>query len=457
MNDTTIIDLTAFLDSRKLGRYHLQILIVCGLCCFVSGFFVVGLGFIAPVAATALHLEPGALGPVFAAMGLGSFVGSLVFTPAADRFGRKPVMLAGLLIAVPFLFLMGTAESVASLIWMQFFGGFALMGTIPIVLALAGEFMPKHTRVTLTMLVWIGFNLGSIVTGLVAARITAGGDWHYLFDIAGTLALVAAPIVALLLPESLDFLAESPGTGPRIARILGRLDPSITVPPGTRFVLEEKEEHGFPVTLLFREDRKRLTLFLWLMFFCNMMALVFINSWLATLLVAMGIATSTAIVTAALTNLGGILGGIAVSEFCDRYPRHRFAILAASYLLGSVAIAAIAEGGGQALFALAASFIAGFFTMGTQNTANAIAATIYPTAMRSTGAGWAIGMGNIAQILSPLIGGLLLALGWTSATILALAALPPVLAALAAWRIGRHATPFDEAPGAVSVHNASSS
>ena len=457
MSDTPIVDLTVLLDNHKLGRFHVQILLVCGLCCFVSGFFVVGLGFIAPVATTALHLEPGALGPVFAAMGVGSFVGSLVFTPAADRFGRKPVILAGLLIAAPFLFLMGTAESVRSLIWMQFFGGFALMGTIPIVLALAGEFMPKHARVTLTMLVWIGFNFGSIVTGLVAARIAAGGDWHYLFDIAGTLALIVAPVVVFFLPKSLDFLAESPKTGARIARILGRLDGAISIPAGARFVLEEKEEHGFPVTLLFHEGRSRLTLFLWLMFFCNMMALVFINSWLATILVAMGIAKSTAIMTAALTNLGGILGGIAVSEFCDRYPRRRFAILAASFLLGGVAIATIAQVGGQAALALAASFVAGFFTMGTQNTANAVAATIYPTAMRSTGAGWAIGMGNIAQILSPLIGGLLLALGWLPATILALAALPPILAALAAWRIGRHATPLDEAPNAVSVHSASPS
>lgn len=455
MSDTPIVDLTALLDNHKLGRFHLQVLIVCGLCCFVSGFFVVGLGFIAPVATTALHLQPGAFGPVFAAMGLGSFVGSLVFTPAADRFGRKPVILAGLLIAVPFLFLMGTAESVRSLIWMQFFGGFALMGTVPIVLALAGEFMPKHARVTFTMLVWIGFNLGSIVTGIVAARIAAGGDWHYLFDIAGALALVVAPVALLFLPESLDFLAENPGTGSHIARILGELDPSVAVPAEARFVLEEKEEHGFPVALLFHEGRKRLTLFLWLMFFCNMMSLVFINSWLATILVAMGIAKSTAIMTAALTNLGGILGGLAVSEFCDRVPRHRFTILAASFLLGGVAIAAVAQVGGQAALALAISLLAGFFTLGTQNTANAVAATIYPTAMRSTGAGWAIGMGNIAQILSPLIGGFLLALGWLPATILILAALPPILAALAAWLIGHHETPYDETPEAGSVRNPS--
>jgi AAHS family 4-hydroxybenzoate transporter-like MFS transporter len=368
--------------------------------------------------------------------------GSLICTPAADRIGRKPVILGGLLFAVPFLFLMGMTDSVLVLMWTQFFAGFALMGTIPIVLALAGEFMPKHWRVTLTMLVWIGFNLGSIVTGIVAARLAAAaGDWHYLFDVAAIVALVVAPIVAAFLPESLDFLAEMPRSERRIAHILHRLDASVTIPTNVRFVLEEQEERGFPVALLFHEGRQSLTLFLWTMFFCNMMALVFINSWLATILVAVGIAKGVAIMTAALTNLGGILGGIAVSEACDRLPRYRFATVATAFLLGSVAIAAIAQSGSQPEFAFAASFFAGFFIMGTQNTANAIAATIYPTAMRSTGAGWAIGMGQIAQIASPLIGGAMLALDWSPAVILGLAALPPLVAALAAWQIGCRTLP----------------
>jgi len=441
MSDATI-DLTALLDSHKLGRFHLRVLFVCGLCCFVSGFFAVGMGFIVPVAAAAMHLSPGAFGPVFSAMGLGSFLGSLICTPAADRIGRKPVILGGLLLAVPFLFLMAMTDSLLVLIWAQFFAGFALMGTIPIVLALAGEFMPKHWRVTLTMLVWIGFNLGSIVTGIVASRLaSAAGDWHYLFDVGGMIAIAAVPVVALFLPESLDFLAEIPRSERRITRILRRLDSSMTIPANARFVLEEREEQGFPVALLFREGRKSLTLLLWAMFFCNMVALVFINSWLATILVAFGIAKDVAIMTAALTNLGGIIGGIAVSEACDRLPRHRFALLATAFLLGGVAIASIAQSGSRPELALAASFFAGFFIMGTQNTANAIAATIYPTAMRSTGAGWAIGMGHIAQITAPLLGGAMLVLEWSPTAMLGLAALTPLVAALAAWRIGRSAAP----------------
>lgn len=454
MSDAAVVDLTALLDGHKLGRYHVQILILCGLCCFVAGFFTVSLGFIAPVAAAALHLGPGALGPAFSTMGVGCIFGSFVCTPLADRFGRKPVILGGLLFAVPFLFWIGTAQSLLVIMIGQFFAGFGLMGTVPIVLALAGEFMPKHARVTLTMLVWIGFNLGSIVTGIVAAHLAAGGDWHVQFQICGTMPLLIVPVAWLLLPESLEFLAERHAGGGRLIAILHRLDPALAVAPNTTFVLAEKEEHGFPVSLLFREGRARLTCLLWLMFFGNMAALVFINSWLATILVDIGIAKGIAIMIAALTNAGGIFGGIAVSELCDHHEAHRFSVLAAAYVLGGVFIAGISYAGDHAAVALLAAFFAGFFTMGTQNSANAVAATIYPTTMRSSGAGWAIGMGNIAQILSPLLGGFLLSLQWPATTVLGIIAVPTLVAALAAWRIGQTATRSAPASDAAATRTA---
>ncbi len=431
-----VIDLTALIDQQNVGWFHVRIILLCGLCCFGSGFFTVALGFVAPMATAALTLKAGALGPAFAAMGFGSILGSFICTPLADRFGRKPVVIAGMLLAVPFLFLMARATSVTELIWMQFFAGFGLIGLMPIALALAGEFMPKHWRVTLTMLVWVGFNIGSIVTGFVAAWIASGYDWHLIFVINGILPLAIAPVIAWMLPESLDFLAERHTSGEKIARILMQLAPATVILRNTRFVLNEKEEHGFSVSLLFREERTRLTLQLWVMFFGNMIALIFMNSWLATVLHGIGIPAALAIVIAASTNAGGIIGGIVISELCDRYEEARFYILAAAYILGGVFIAAIAYSGKNELAAFAATFMVGFFTYGAQNTANAVAATIYPTAMRSTGAGWAIGIGNSAQIVSPLLGGLLLSLQWSPATILDLLAFPTSIAALAASLIG---------------------
>ncbi len=430
------IDLTALIDRRKLGWFHIRLILLCALCCFGSGFYAVALGFVAPVVSAALALNAGALGPAFAASGLGSICGSFGCTPLADRIGRKPVIVGGMLLATPFIFLMGRATSVPELMWLQFFGGFGLMGIVPIILALAGEFMPKHSRITLTMLVWIGFNLGSICAGFVAISIAAGSDWQAMFFLSSAMPLIIAPLAAWALPKSLDFLAERHASARRIAAVLVRFAPEIAVPTGSRFFLDEKEERGFPVSLLFHQGRTRLTLLLWVMFFTNIAALVFLNSWLSTILVGMGMQARLAFVAVSIMNAGGIIGGIAISKLCDRFDKNRFYIMAAGFLSGGAFMAGIAIAGNHELTAFAAAFIVGFFTLGTQNTANAVAATIYPTAMRSTGAGWAIGIGNSAMIVSPLLGGFLLSQGWSAAAVLSTMALSTVFAATGAALIG---------------------
>jgi AAHS family 4-hydroxybenzoate transporter-like MFS transporter len=58
----------------------------------------------------------------------------------------------------------------------------------------------------------------------------------------------------------------------------------------------------------------------------------------------------------------------------------------------------------------------------------ALTATFYPTAMRSAGTGWAMGLGRFGQVLSPLVIGLLIALNWASTNIFVAMATAPLLA-----------------------------
>jgi AAHS family 4-hydroxybenzoate transporter-like MFS transporter len=198
-----------------------------------------------------------------------------------------------------------------------------------------------------------------------------------------------------------------------------------------RFINSEQKEKGFPVALLFREGRARVTLLLWVMFFMNLLALFFLNSWLPTILHKAGLAQHAAIVIAALLHFGGIAGGLSIAPLCDK--RNPYFVLACAYILSGFFIAAIAVAGNTAMWVMAATFCAGFFTFGAQNSANAIAATRYPTAMRSTGIGWALGIGRSGQIVGPLIGGLLLSLHWGTSGILRVIALPSLVAATAAF------------------------
>ena len=74
----------------------------------------------------------------------------------------------------------------------------------------------------------------------------------------------------------------------------------------------------------------------------------------------------------------------------------------------------------------------GICLVGTQNLLNAMSAQIYPAAIRSTGVGWAIGIGRTGAILGPSIAGLLLAQHFVAADLFLFAAIPPAVAGVMA-------------------------
>jgi len=427
----TFVDVADLIDRQELGRFQIGVLLLCAAAMFVDGFDTQAMGYVAPALSTALTVKPAALGLVFAAGGLGAIIGGLGLAPYADRVGRKPVIVGSMLFFAVCTLLIALANTVPQLMWMRFAIGLGLGGVVPNALALSAEYMPKKIRVTLVLMTWLGFSIGSGVAGPVAAHILESHSWRAVFLCGGILPLVLAPLLIWSLPESLQGLAQRGAPGLRIGRILARMNPRLVFPPTALFVNSERREKGFPVALLFREGRAPITLLLWVMFFMNLLALFFLNSWLPTVLHKAGLPQHLAILIAALLHFGGIAGGLAIAPLCDR--RNPYLVLACAYILSGIFIAGIGLAGNKAMFAVAATFFAGFFTFGAQNSANAIAATRYPTAMRSSGIGWALGIGRTGQIIGPLIGGLLLSLKWGTSGILYVIALPSVVAATAAF------------------------
>jgi AAHS family 4-hydroxybenzoate transporter-like MFS transporter len=312
---------------------------------------------------------------------------------------------------------------------MRFATGLGLGGVVPNALALTADFMPKRFKVTLVLLAWFGFSIGSGFGGPITAHLLEGHTWRAVFIFGGVMPVVLAPLLWWSLPESLQGLSQRGGQDHKIRATLARLNPHLNLPNDVSFVIQTKKK-GFPVALLFREGRNRITIPLWIMFFMALLELFFLNSWLPTILHKTGIAQHQAIVVASLLHFGGIVGGLALAPLCDRF--NPYFVLAVAYIFSGAFIAAIGVSASSSMLAVA-TFLAGFFTFGAQNTANAIAATNYPTAMRSSGIGWALGIGRIGQIVGPLIGGLLLSLHWGTQGILYVIAIPSLIAASAAF------------------------
>ncbi len=427
------VDVPAFIAEQKFGPYHVRILVLCALAMFVDGFDTQAMGYVAPAMTKALHLKPGELWPVFSFFGFGAIIGTLGLAPLSDRFGRKPIMIYSLMFFAVMSALTSTAETVPTLAVMRFLTALGLGGLVPNGLALAAEYMPKKFRVTLVILVWFGFSLGSGFAGEIIAEILRFYSWHAVFLVGAILPFTLVFVLALWLPESILLLTDRGNVPAQVGAILRHINPSAAFDSGTTFVNSEPKEKGFPVALLFREGRAPVTILLWIMFFVNLMALFFMNSWLPTILNNAGQTVYAAIIIGSISHFGGIVGGLALAPLCDRY--NKYVVLACAFVLSAASIAMVGVAGGHAWFATTAVFFAGFFTFGGQNAANAIAATSYPTAMRSTGTGWALGIGRTGQIVGPYVGGWLLSMHWAANDIMYVVAIPGLIAAASALMI----------------------
>ncbi|HUZ67492.1 MAG TPA: MFS transporter [Beijerinckiaceae bacterium] len=433
MASAEFVDAPEALSDARVGSYHILILLLCGAALFVDGFDTLAIGYVAPVLGKSLALARGALGPVFAIGGLGALIGTLASGPLTDRVGAKPVIIGSLFLFGLLSIATAYANSVPALTWLRFASGLGLGAVAPNGLALAAEYMPRRLRVTLVILVWFGFSLGSGFAGGITALLLTHYTWRSVFVFGGIIPLLLIPILVFALPNSLSHLLKIPSARPKIASLLARLNPAARPPADAIFVTSERKQVGFPVALLFTEGRAPITILLWLMFFANLMALFFMNSWLPTVLNNAGMSAYAAIIIGSVSHFGGIAGGLAIAPLCDKF--NGYITLGVAFLLSGLSILAIGASGDAATAATAAVFCAGFFTFGAQNAANAMVSTVYPGAMRGTGTSWALGVGRTGQIVGPAIGGVLLSQHWPSNNIMYVVAIPGLVAAACALSI----------------------
>ncbi len=171
-----------------------------------------------------------------------------------------------------------------------------------------------------------------------------------------------------------------------------------------------------------------LTLLLWVMFFMNMLDIYFLNSWLPTLSHGVGLEVQAAITVGVAFQLGGMLGTVGLGLLIERLGFHR--VLFVTYLAGFVSIVTIGLAGTSLPILVPAVFMAGVAVIGGQIGCNAYAARIYPTYIRATGIGWALGIGRFGSILGVTVGGLMLAAQWSIASLFQASAVPQLCSAL---------------------------
>ncbi|WP_353190715.1 MFS transporter [Pandoraea pnomenusa] len=427
------IDLRALIDERPFGRYQIFVTALCALIVFLDGFDTQAIGYVAPAIVHALGIERSALSPVFSASLVGLTLGALIGGPISDRVGRRPVLIAGMLIFGAMSLATAFAPSVTALLVLRLATGIGLGCVMPNAIALTGEFAPERVRSTAIMVMFCGFSLGAALGGLAAAGLIRDYGWPSVFIVGGVLPLAFALVAWRYLPESPRFLIVKAQDPARLRAVMRKLAPDLPADAQIDGGADVHATGHAGVGALFADKRVRITLLLWVIFFMSLMDLYFLSSWLPTVIHDAGIPLDTAALITSMLQIGGTLGTLTLGRVFDRVPPFR--ALAAVYLCAALCIVLVGLAGTSVTVLGATIFGAGFCVVGGQIGANALAARTYPTAIRGTGVGWALGIGRIGSIVGPIVGGVLLALHWDPQHLFMIAAVPVFIASVAAFAI----------------------
>jgi len=393
----------AALENQRLGGLQLRVAALCMLVQICDGYDLNSVAWAVPSLIRQWHLPASMFTIAFLWSSVGIMVGALAAGPIGDRLGRRPLLLASLTIFGLASLLSAVAGSVAMLSMLRFFTGVGIGGGFSGAAALAGDYAPHRLRATMIMATFTGAPLGGFLGGQIVALLLAQFGWPMIFVLGGVFPLILVPVLALWLPESPRFLAVRQNVSPRNAALLRRLD----IAPAQGHAVDVA--WGNPILMLFGQGFALQTLLLWIIYFCSLLNLFLFAYWMPTVLNLIGMSPAQAVFVSSLKDFGGIVAALYLGLAVDRIGPER--TLALHYAAGAVFIAMIA------LFALpyamlcAITLLAGVTIIGSQTGANGACGKLYPARMRTSGLGWAFGIGRLGAIAAPVLGGYLLTLG----------------------------------------------
>jgi AAHS family 4-hydroxybenzoate transporter-like MFS transporter len=217
--------------------------------------------------------------------------------------------------------------------------------------------------------------------------------------------------------------------GREIAKWLGRINPAAALDPAARFVVREQRSKGVPLMRLFADGRSVGTSLLWVANFLNILNAYFVASWLPTVVRDSGYSISTGVLVGTSVQAGGAIGTVIIALIFRRIGF--IPILAACFAVEAVSLALIGEPALTLPMLFVVAFAAGWGIFAGQPTLNSLAATYYPTDLRSTGVGAGLGIGRLGAIVGPTVAAELMRQQWSREALFHAAAVPAVIATLA--------------------------
>jgi len=432
------VDVDKVIEQSRVGPFHIFIVAIGFLIMLFDGYDLVAMAMIVPVISNEWGLEPSDFSLALSAALFGVLFGSGGAGIMGDWIGRRWTIVFMLLIAGVSMCMTPFVGSMNELIAVRFITGVGAGGCIPVTLAYTLEFMPHHVRNLLTVFMYSGAAMGTVIGGFAGPTLLSMGGWSYVFYFGGLLPIAVVVVVWAGLPESLRFLVNKQCKPEVAGALLQRVNPDFQHLPGNDYGLKEITHKNSPINELFGGRQTSITLMLWLVFFGSQFMLFFVGLWMPTLLIAEGISLEMALYVLALYNLGGVVGGTAFGATGDRLSP--MPVLVVAFSLAAVLVVAFGFSTHSRPLMVVIAIFAGASVAGSALMLGAVATGLYPTRARSTGIGWALGIGRFGSITAPLVGGAMLASGMGIKGMYSFAAVPALLCAggmIILWRLTR--------------------
>ncbi|MGD2007615.1 MAG: MFS transporter [Cellvibrionales bacterium] len=427
--------------ARPMSLFQTRAVLICILINFIDGFDVLAIAFAAPEIAIEWSLQPAVLGVVFSAGLAGMVVGALFLSPFADRYGRRTLILTGLVIISIGMFTSALANDVTTLVITRLITGLGVGGMLSSLTTMVSEYSNARRQKLAVAVLQSGYPVGAIIAGFVSVALVSAMGWRSIFVVGGGLSLLMLLVVWWRLPESLAFLLSK--RPPRALDNVNGLLVQMDMPPLDALPAEaqaDRPKGGF--FEVFSPEFRGRTVLIWLAFVAVMSTWYFIANWTPKILVDAGLSRDTSLSGGVILSLGGVIGGITVGWIATRI-----------YVLKVGAVAMLGSIAGMVVFGslpvaitpmLVVTFLIGFVLSGSMISMYAAVPDMYPVQIRNTALGWALGIGRLGAVLGPNLAGVMIQIGWDRFALYAAMSLPMLLAAFAAvslTRSGVGATP----------------
>jgi len=401
------IDLHALADDAKLTRLHYVVLLWCTLVIVFDGYDLAIAGIALPSIMKTMGVDPAKVGFMVSSAFFGIMFGNIVVGTVADRIGRRWAIAVSLTMFSVFTSAAGLASSPMTFGIARFIAGVGIGGVMPNVIAQMTEYSPRRVRSMMVTLAFGGYSVGGMMAAALGKGMIERYGWPSVF-IAGGVPVLLVPLLLAWMPESMAYLIRCGSTN-KLTRIVRCLDPGYQPLADDRFVMRtEGKVANASIGHLFTDGRGLSTIMFWIAnFMCLFMAYA-LSSWLTKLMASAGYSLGSALTFVLVLNLGALIGAICGGWLADKF--HIKTVLVFMYLLAAVSISLLGyKVPTGLLFVLVC--LAGASTIGTQIVNFAYAGQFYPTAVRSTGIGWALGVGRGGAIVAPILIGVLVGMG----------------------------------------------